>query len=114
MICDASNESFQGSPKRLNVLDDVLTEGKSLNSTKADISLGLWRIHLEGQSMSTMEEEDFEVLDLRVGKQNNVFAKVRAWLCSSHIHSERSLVDCFILESNLLEAASFVSCFRIL
>lgn len=95
-------------------MHDVLTEGKGFNATIADISLGFRRIHLESQSVSSMEEENFEVLNLGVGKHNHVFAKVRAWLRSGHIDREGSLIDGLILKSDLLEASAHISSLRVL
>ena len=73
---DAANESLQSVPKRLNILNDAITESISFNATKSGISLRFWSIHLEGQFVCAMEEEDLEVLDFCIGEQDDIFAEV--------------------------------------
>ena len=73
---DAADESLQSVPKRLNILNDVIAESISFNATKSSISLSFWSIHLEGQLVSTMEEEDLKVLDFCISEQDDIFAEV--------------------------------------
>lgn len=48
VIRDATDEGLESGEERLNVLDHVLAEGKSLDTLLTNISLGLWGVHLEG------------------------------------------------------------------
>lgn len=110
MVSDATDESLKRGEQRLNILNNVLTKSEGLNATISDISLSFRSVHLKCQPMSSMEEEDFKVLDLSVCEQDDVLAEMRARRCRCHVYSERSLIDRFILESDFLEAAAFVGC----
>ena len=72
MVSDSTNEGFQCGEKGLNILHYVFTEGKSLDTSETDISLSFGRVHLESQFVSSLEEENFKVLDLSVGKHDDV------------------------------------------
>jgi len=60
-----------------------------------------------------MEEEDFEMLNFCVCKENDVLAKPGSWIGCRDIYVEGSVRDLFILEGDLLEAAAFVGHFRV-
>ena len=76
MSGDATDKSLQRVPKRLNILNDTVTESISFNSSESSISLSFRSIHLEGQFVSSVEEEYLEVLDFSVCEQDDILAEV--------------------------------------
>ena len=90
-VSDSTKESLHGVEQRLDVLDNVLTESECLDATIADISLSLWAVHLESQSVSAMEVEDLEVLDLCVGEQDDILAELGTRFGSGHVDVEGSV-----------------------
>ena len=53
-----------------------------------------------------MEEEDFEVLDLGVGEEDDVLAEGGAGLGSGDIDLEGGVINGLVLEGDLLEATA--------
>ena len=113
VVRDASNESLHSVPQGLEIFNDIVAEGEGLDATVADIGLCLGRIRLEGQLMTTMEEENFEMLDLGVGEQDNILAEVRAGLACGHVDVERRIINGLIFKLDLLEALALVGARRV-
>ena len=76
VVRDASDEGLHCVPQRLEIFNNIVAEGKCLDTAITNISLCLRRVHLEGEFVGAVEEENFEVLDFSVGKQDDILAHV--------------------------------------
>ena len=108
VVSDATNESLERRPQRLDVLNHVFAESEGFYATIADISLSLRRVHLEGESVGTVEGKQLEVLDLGVGEEDDILAELALGISGVDNHVERGLIDSFVLKRDLLEAAAYV------
>ena len=113
MVRDASEESLKCVPQRREILDNIITESICLDTAVTNISLSLGRVHLESQFVAAMEEENFEMLDLGVGKQDDILAEVGSRLACGHIDVEGCVRDGLILELYFLEALALVGASRV-
>ena len=109
VVCNATDESLERRPQRLDVLNHIFAESEGLNAAEANISLRLGRVHLESQAMCAMEVEDLEVLNLSVGEKDDILAHLALRVCRRDVYVESCLADLLVLEGDLLEAAAFVS-----
>ncbi len=91
VVSDSTEERFHGIKDGLNVLHNILTEGECLDTAISGISLSFRAIHLEGQSMSTMEVENLEVLDLSVSEKDDIFAELGSGIFCGHVNVECSV-----------------------
>ena len=113
VVRDASEESLKCVPQRREILDNIITESICLDTAITNISLCLGRVHLESQFVAAMEEENFEMLDLGVGEQDDILAEVGFGLACGHIDVEGSVRDGLILELDFLEALALVGASRV-
>ena len=113
VVRDASEESLKCVPQRREVLDNIVAESISLDTAVTSISLCFGRVHLESQFVASVEEENFEMLDLGVGEQDDILAEVGFGLACGHIDVEGSVRDGLILERDFLEALALVGASRV-
>ena len=113
VVRNASEESLKCVPQRREVLDNIVAESICLDTAVTNISLGLRRVHLESQFVAAVEEENFEMLDLGVGEQDDILAEVRSGFACGHIDVEGSVRDGLILERDFLEALALVGASRV-
>ena len=113
MVRNASEESLKCVPQRREVLDNIVAESICLDTAVTNISLCLGRVHLESQFVAAVEEENFEMLDLGVGEQDDILAEVGSGFACGHIDVEGSVRDGLILERDFLEALALVGASRV-
>lgn len=88
VVSESTNKAFCKVPYRLNLSDHSIAEAERFYTTVTNIRLSLRGRHLEGKFVLALKEKHFEMLDLSIGKQNDIVAKERLWFGRSHKHVE--------------------------
>ena len=84
-----------------------------MNSFEGNVFLSFRCIHIEGNLVLSMEEKHHWVDNFRVSEKDGIAAEQGFRFGSRNKDLELRIGQLGVLEGNLLEAFSFIGCFRV-